>query len=261
MKHVLIAQNHPAKAPYLAFAQEYGLTMHFHPFIHLTPIAHTPLDPATYDVVLFTSRYAITAFFSTLSTSSSSSSSSYALPTTTPCVCLTPALADHLRTFSPQQAIAPFPTIDREAAGHVYTAPYMLSLLRPYLSTTSSTTAAIRCLYPCSQARQPTLAAALRAAAIACTEWVLYTPTPADLRDLTLCSGMLVAFYSPSAVKALFTQQPSCFSSIYVAVIGPTTEAAVRSYGGTVHVRPDAPTSAAMIHAMKKFLAKGEACK
>lgn len=134
--------------------------------------------------------------------------------------------------------------------------------------TSRATVRGTRVLLPRSEIGREVIADGLRAAGAIVTEVIAYrTVAEAEGNDTAavrrlLIDGRLdaVTFTSGSAVRH-FVQMYGADSvallrDTVVAVIGPVTADAARQLGVPVHVQPAAYTSAAMVDALKEYLAR-----
>lgn len=103
-------------------------------------------------------------------------------------------------------------------------------------------------LFLAGNRRRDALPEGLRAAGVPFAEATVYVTAVRD--DLALPPARWVAFFSPSGLDA-FQASGGAPEAHRHATLGPTTAAALRDAGLAVHAVADAPTPAALVHAVR----------
>jgi uroporphyrinogen-III synthase len=114
-----------------------------------------------------------------------------------------------------------------------------------------------RVLFPCSTERRNELPEALRARGIDVIEFPMYSPIAAsidvkrveEIANDPSSQPVIVAFYSPSAVRSFFDSMGERKINASYAAIGETTAAAIREFASDVIVAPH-PDSEALATAL-----------
>ena len=110
-------------------------------------------------------------------------------------------------------------------------------------------------LYPCSDIRKDDLPDFLKGNDIAFQEAILYRTVANDLSDLKDVNFDIIAFFSPSGVKSLFTNFPDFKQgNTRIAAFGPTTAQAVKASGLTLDIEAPMPNAPSMTGAIELYV-------
>lgn len=240
VSRVLVAQPTPSEnSPYFKLADEFGLTIHFRPFIQVEPLElkefkKQKINILDHSAVIFTSRNAVDNFFRICS------ESKIDVPAEMKYFCISEQTANYLQKYIVVRK--------RKIFVGKKTAKDLENVLLKHKDETF--------LYPCSNIRKDDIPSFLKKNNFKYNEAVIYRTVASDLSDLSDVNYDIIAFFSPSGVNSLYVNFPDFEQkSTRIAAFGPTTAKAVKDHGLVLDIQaplPDAPSMAGAIEAYVK---------
>lgn len=236
VNNILISQPQPAngKSPYDRLVDKYNVSVDFRQFIQVEQVPYkefrkTKVDILSHSAIILTSRNAVDNLFRVCR------DARIEMPADMKYFCVSEQTAYYLQKY----------IVIRKRKLFVgnKTATDLLEVLKKHPKE--------KYLFPCSDIRKDVIPSFLEKNEYEFTEATLYRTVASDLSDLAEVNYDMIAFFSPSGVKSLYTNFPEFEqNNTRIAAFGPTTAKAVRDEGLILDVEaphPDAPSMAGAI--------------
>lgn len=242
VKSLLVSQPEPknGSSPYHSLADRFGLKVDFRKFIQVQAVPYKEfkeqkVDILEYTAVIFTSRNAVDNFFRICK------EAKVEMPAETKYFCISEQTAHYLQKYITIRKRKLF-VGDKTAQ----------DLIKTFEGHEEE-----RFLYPCSDIRKDDIPDHMNGNGYAFTEAVLYRTVACDLSDLAHVNYDIVAFFSPSGIKSLFTNFPDFKQrNTRIAAFGPTTAKAVKDHGLILDIQAPSPNAPSMTGAISEYIKK-----
>ncbi|TCJ14623.1 uroporphyrinogen-III synthase [Flaviaesturariibacter flavus] len=242
---ILITQPRPEseKSPYFELGRKYGVELDFQPFIQLEPISakefrKQKIDIAAHSAVILTSRNAIDHFFRTCE------EMRIAVSQDTKYFCITEAVALYLQKFILYRKRKVFYGADGSNKS-------LLDVINKHKSNE-------KFLYVCSENQQDSeITGWLKTNGCDFSLAFMYRTVSRDVKELLSSTSFdVICFFTPSAVKSLFDNQPGFKQNgTVIGAFGSNTSKAVEESGLTLGIKAPQPQAPSMVAALEQFLA------
>ncbi|NLR94740.1 MULTISPECIES: uroporphyrinogen-III synthase [Flammeovirga] len=240
VKSILVSQPEPANqnSPYHKLGEKYGIKIDFRPFIEVKGVTakefrSQKINILEHTAVIFTSRNAIDHFFRLCK------ELKVEVPSDMKYFCISEQTANYLQKYIVVRK--------RKLFTGYKTARDMFDLFKKHKSE--------KYLFPCSDIRKEDIPNFMDEAGIEMNEAIIYRTVAADLSDLSDIFYDMIAFFSPSGIKSLFTNFPDFEQKeTRIAAFGPTTASAVRDAGLHLDVEAPLPNAPSMTGAIELYI-------
>ncbi len=240
VKSLLISQPKPSddKSPYHKLAEKFNLEIEFRPFIKVEGLSYKDfrkqkIEILDHTAVIFTSRNAVDNFFRICK------EGKVEVPAEMKYFCINEQTAFYLQKYITIRKRKLF--VGTKAAKE------LIEIIKKH--------PAEKFLYPCSDIRKEDIPSYLKENGYTYTEATFYRTVANDLTDIKEITYDMIAFFSPSGVKSLFTNFPEFNqSNVRIAAFGPTTAQAVRDAGLRLDVEAPHPNAPSMTGAIELYL-------
>jgi len=247
VKSILVTQPSPEdpKSPYKLLSEKYSIQIDFRPFIDVMPVSlrdfrRQRINILDYTAVIFTSRHAVTNFFTICK------ELKIEVPSDMKYFCVSEQTSNYLQKYIVIRK--------RKIFTGEKTAQDVIELVKKHKVE--------RFLYPCSDVRREDIPKFLDENEYTFKEMILYKTVSSDLSDLAEVNYDIIVFYSPSGVKSLFDNFPDFKqNNTRLAAFGPTTSKAVRDANLILDIEaplPNAPSMTGALEAYIKLVAKSQ---
>ena len=242
VKSVLITQPKPDndKNPYADLAKKFNLKIDFRSFIHVEGIPSKEfrkdkVNLPDYSAVIFTSRNAVDNFFRM------AEEMRYEVPTDLKYFCVSESTAVYLQKYIQYRKRKIF--FGKQSASD------LLDLVKKHTSD--------KYIFPCSDVHKEVLPSKMRELGYNVTEAIMYKTVVSDISDLANVNYDLIAFFSPSGIKSLYTNFPDFKqNNTRIAAFGNTTIDAVKDAGLQLDIKAPTPASPSMMMAIEEYVKK-----
>lgn len=227
-------------SPYLKLAEKYKIKIDFRPFIKIEPInirefRKQKIDILAHTAVIFTSRNAVDHFFRL------ANESKVEIPADMKYFCISEQTAHYLQKYIVIRK--------RKIFSGEKTAKDLLDIIKKHQKE--------KFIFPCSNVRKEDIPIFMQANGFHCTEAIIYDTVASDLSDLADVNYDIIAFFSPSGIKSLFTNFPDFKQNkTRIAAFGPTTAKAVRDAGLILDIEAPLPNAPSMTGALELYIRK-----
>ena len=240
VKRILISQPKPSseKSPYHLLAKKYDLTIDFRKFIQVEGVSikefrKQKIDILSHTAIIFTSRNAVDNFYRICE------ESKIEVPADMKYFCISEQTANYLQKYITIRK--------RKLFVGKKTAIDLLDIIKKHSKE--------KFLYPCSDIRKDDIPKFFSENEYDFTEAVFYRTVASDLSDLAEVDYDMIAFFSPSGVKSLFTNFPNFEQKeTRIAAFGPTTAKAVQELGLRLDVQAPLPNAPSMTGAIELYV-------
>lgn len=242
VRSILVSQPKPSdeRSPYFQLAEKYKIKIDFRPFIQVEPVSikdfrKQKIEILKHTAVIFTSRNAIDHFFGICQ------ELKIEMPADMKYFCISEQTAHYLQKY----------IVIRKRKLFVgnRTAADLFDFFKKHKSE--------KYLFPCSDIRKDDIPTYLSENNISFTEAIIYHTVAADLSDLKDIKYDILAFYSPSGIKSLFSNFPDFEQGkTRIAAFGPTTAQAVKEEGLILDIEAPLPNAPSMTGALELYIKK-----
>jgi uroporphyrinogen-III synthase len=242
VKSILVSQPAPSdpNSPYLQLAKKYGIKVDFRHFIGIEPVGvkefrKQKIDVLNHTAVIFTSRNAVDHFFKLLK------EMKIELPPEMKYICISEQTANYLAKYIVVRK--------RKIFVGEKTASDLLDIFKKHKNE--------KFIFPCSDLRKDEIPEILDSLGLKWTEAIIYRTVASDLSDLSDVNYDIIAFFSPSGIKSLFTNFPDFKqNNTRIAAFGPTTAQAVRDHNLILDIEAPLPNAPSMTGALELYIKK-----
>lgn len=240
VKKILISQPKPTseKSPYYQLANRYEVDIDFRKFIQIEGVSFKEfrkqkIDILAHTAIIFTSRNSVDNFYRICA------ESKIEVPADMKYFCISEQTANYLQKYITIRK--------RKLFVGLKTVVDLIEVIKKHPKE--------KYLYPCSDIRKDDLPNFLGANDYDFTEATFYKTVAADLSDLADVNYDMIAFFSPSGVKSLFTNFPDFTQNdTKIAAFGPTTAKAVKELGLELNIEAPLPNAPSMTGAIELYL-------
>jgi len=244
IKKILISQPKPEleRSPYFEIAKNYGVEIHFRPFVQVEGIPARDfrkhrVDILSYTAVIMTSKNAVDHFFRICS------EMRIIVPETMKYFCISETTAYYLQKYIQFRKRKIF------FSNHSYAD--LVDLIRKKHKDD-------KYLLPCSDAPNEEYTSLLDREGIRYAKAPLYRAVFSDIKDVNFSEYDMVVLFSSAGINSLFNSFPDYKqNNTIIAAFGEQTMKAVANAGLKFHIVAPQPNSPSMASAMELYL-KGE---
>jgi uroporphyrinogen-III synthase len=243
IKNILISQPCPAeneKSPYKDLAEKYNLKLEFNKFFKIEGVTskefrQNRINLLDYSAVILTSKNAVDHYFRI------AKEMRVDIPDTMKYFCVTDAIAFYLQKYVQYRK--------RKIFHGKLTFGDLMEVILKHKEE--------KFLFPCSDIHKQDMFKMLDKVSIRYAKAVLYKTVAADLQDVDIKKYDMLVLFSPSGVKSLFLNFPDFEQGeTVIAGFGPTTHAAIKEAGLTLHIGAPTKTAPSMAMAIEEFIKK-----
>ncbi|MCF0178060.1 MAG: uroporphyrinogen-III synthase [Bacteroidales bacterium] len=241
-KKILISQPEPKNgSPYSDLIGKYGVTIDFHSFFKVEPVSVKEfraqrINILDYTAIVFTSRSAITAFFSI------AEQMRISVPETMKYFCQSEAIALYLQKYIVYRKRKIF-------FGNGTTASLLDAIGTKHKGE--------KFLISSTDALRPDIGHLFTQAKLSFGSAVFVKTVESDLKSVNLSDYGMLVFYSPSDVKSLFCNFPDFKQeSMLIATYGAGTANAVKEAGLKIEIEAPTPESPSIAGALEHYFGK-----
>lgn len=237
---ILISQPEPTlkNSPYHKLAEKFGIEVHFRPFIHVEGVdskefRKQKINILDHTAVIFTSRNAVDNFFRICQ------DLKVEVPVDMKYFCVSEQTANYLQKYITIRK--------RKLFVGQKTARDLFDLFKKHKNE--------KYLYPCSNIRKEEIPNFFAETGLSFTETVMYCTVASDLSDLSSVNYDIIAFFSPSGVKSLYTNFPDFEQkNTRIAAFGPTTAKEVKDSDLILDIEAPLPNAPSMTGALELYI-------
>lgn len=240
VKSILVSQPKPekSKSPFDQLVSKYKIEVDFRPFINVEGVTFKEfrkekINILDHTAIIFTSRNAVDHFFRICK------EAKLEMPADMKYFCISEQTAYYLQKY----------IVVRKRK--VFTGKKTANDLNVVIKKHKKE----KYLFPCSDIRKEDIPEFMKENDIFYTEAVLYKTVATDLSDLSDVNYDVIAFFSPSGIKSLFTNFPDFKQkNTRIAAFGPTTAQAVRDHDLILDIEAPTPNAPSMTGAIEHYI-------
>ena len=242
VKTILVSQPEPqvANSPYAELSNKHKVKIDFRPFIHVEGVAAKDvrlqkIDLHNYTAIILTSKNSVDHFFRV------AEEMRYKIPEDLKYFCQSEAIAFYLQKY----------VVYRKRKIYVGQKDFidLSPLIKKYKDE--------KFLLPASDQLNADIPHTLNNLKVNWTPGTFYKTVISDLSDLADVYYDVLAFFSPTGIKSLFTNFPDFEqNNTRIAVFGNTTQKEALDHGLRVDIMAPSPESPSMTMALEKYIAK-----
>ena len=240
VKTILVSQPEPKveNSPYFELQNKHKVKVDFRPFIHVEgvnakEIRLQKIDLHNYTAIILTSKNSVDHFFRV------ADEMRYKVPEGLKYFCQSEAVAYYLKKY----------VFYRK--GKIYVGPKDFADLSPLIKKYKDE----KFLLPASDQLNPDALVTLNNLKVDWTQAVFYKTVISDLSDLADVYYDVLAFFSPTGIKSLFTNFPDFEQkNTRIAVFGSTTQKAALESGLRIDILAPTPETPSMTMALEKYI-------
>ena len=242
VKTILVSQPEPKveNSPYFELQQKHKVKIDFRPFIHVEGVAAKDvrlqkIDLHNYTAIILTSKNSVDHFFRV------AEEMRYKIPEDLKYFCQSEAIAFYLQKY----------VVYRKRKIYVGQKDFvdLSPLIKKYKDE--------KFLLPASDQLNADIPQTLNNLKVNWTPGTFYKTVISDLSDLADVYYDVLAFFSPTGIKSLFTNFPDFEqNNTRIAVFGNTNQKEALDHGLRVDIMAPSPESPSMTMALEKYIAK-----
>lgn len=240
VKTILVSQPEPKveNSPYFELQNKHKVKVDFRPFIHVEgvnakEIRLQKIDLHNYTAIILTSKNSVDHFFRV------ADEMRYKVPEGLKYFCQSEAVAYYLQKY----------VVYRKRK--IYVGPKDFADLSPLIKKYKDE----KFLLPASDQLNPDALVTLNNLKVDWTQAVFYKTVISDLSDLADVYYDVLAFFSPTGIKSLFTNFPDFEQkNTRIAVFGSTTQKAALESGLRIDILAPTPETPSMTMALEKYI-------
>jgi len=242
VKTILVSQPEPKveNSPYFELQQKHKVKIDFRPFIHVEGVAAKDvrlqkIDLHNYTAIILTSKNSVDHFFRV------AEEMRYKIPEDLKYFCQSEAIAFYLQKY----------VVYRKRKIYVGQKDFvdLSPLIKKYKDE--------KFLLPASDQLNADIPQTLNNLKVNWTPGTFYKTVISDLSDLADVYYDVLAFFSPTGIKSLFTNFPDFEqNNTRIAVFGNTTQKEALDHGLRVDIMAPSPEAPSMTMALEKYIAK-----
>jgi uroporphyrinogen-III synthase len=240
VKTILVSQPEPKveNSPYFELQQKHKVKIDFRPFIHVEgvnakEIRLQKIDLNHYTAIILTSKNAVDHFFRV------AEEMRYKVPEGLKYFCQSEAIAFYLQKY----------VVYRKRK--IYVGPKDFADLSPLIKKYKDE----KFLLPASDQLNADAPITLNALKVDWTPAIFYKTVISDLSDLADVYYDVLAFFSPTGIKSLFTNFPDFEqNNTRIAVFGSTTQKEALDKGLRIDIMAPTPGTPSMTMALEKYI-------
>jgi uroporphyrinogen-III synthase len=242
VKTILVSQPEPKveNSPYFELQQKHKVKIDFRPFIHVEGVAAKDvrlqkIDLHNYTAIILTSKNSVDHFFRV------AEEMRYKIPEDLKYFCQSEAIAFYLQKY----------VVYRKRKIYVGQKDFvdLSPLIKKYKEE--------KFLLPASDQLNSDIPQTLNNLKVNWTPGTFYKTVISDLSDLADVYYDVLAFFSPTGIKSLFTNFPDFEqNNTRIAVFGNTTQKEALDHGLRVDIMAPSPEAPSMTMALEKYISK-----
>ncbi|MGG7034036.1 MAG: uroporphyrinogen-III synthase [Flavobacterium sp.] len=242
VKTILVSQPEPKveNSPYFELQQKLKVKIDFRPFIHVEGVAAKDvrlqkIDLHNYTAIILTSKNSVDHFFRV------AEEMRYKIPEGLKYFCQSEAIAFYLQKY----------VVYRKRK--IYVGQKDFADLSPLIKKYKDE----KFLLPASDQLNADVPQTLNNLKVDWTPGTFYKTVISDLSDLANVYYDVLAFFSPTGIKSLFTNFPDFQqNNTRIAVFGNTTQKEALDHGLRVDIMAPSPEAPSMTMALEKYISK-----
>jgi uroporphyrinogen-III synthase len=242
VKTILVSQPEPKveNSPYFEIQNKHKVKVDFRPFIHVEGVSAKEIrlqkiDLNNFTAIILTSKNAVDHFFRV------AEEMRYKVPESLKYFCQSEAIAFYLQKY----------VVYRKRK--IYVGPKDFADLSPLIKKYKDE----KFLLPASDQLNADAPVTLNALKVDWTQATFYRTVISDLSDLADVYYDILAFFSPTGIKSLFTNFPDFEqNNTRIAVFGSTTQKAALEKGLRIDILAPTPETPSMTMALEKYIAE-----
>ncbi len=242
VKTILVSQPEPKveNSPYFELQNKHKIKVDFRPFIHVEgvnakEIRLQKIDLNHFSAIILTSKNAVDHFFRV------AEEMRYKVPESLKYFCQSEAIAFYLQKY----------VVYRKRK--IYVGPKDFADLSPLIKKYKDE----KFLLPASDQLNADATITLNALKVDWTPGVFYKTVVSDLSDLADVYYDVLAFFSPTGIKSLFSNFPNFEQKeTRIAVFGSTTQKAALEKGLRIDILAPTPETPSMTMALEKYISE-----
>ena len=242
VKTILVSQPEPKveNSPYFELQNKHKVKVDFRPFIHVEGVnakekKKKKIDLKNYTAIILTSKNAVDHFFRV------ADEMRYKVPEGLKYFCQSEAIAFYLQKY----------VVYRKRK--IYVGPKDFADLSPLIKKYKDE----KFLLPASDQLNADAPITLNNLKVDWTQAIFYKTVVSDLSDLADVYYDVLAFFSPTGIKSLFTNFPDFEqNNTRIAVFGSTTQKAALEKGLRIDILAPTPETPSMTMALEKYISE-----
>jgi uroporphyrinogen-III synthase len=247
VKTILVSQPEPKveNSPYFELQNKHKIKVDFRPFIHVEGVSAKEIrlqkiDLNNFSAIILTSKNAVDHFFRV------ADEMRYKVPEGLKYFCQSEAIAFYLQKY----------VVYRKRK--IYVGPKDFADLSPLIKKYKDE----KFLLPASDQLNADAPVTLNNLKVHWTQAVFYKTVVSDLSDLAGVYYDVLAFFSPTGIKSLFTNFPNFEqNNTRIAVFGSTTQKAAIEKGLRIDILAPTPETPSMTMALEKYISEANKSK
>ena len=242
VKTILVSQPEPKveNSPYFELQNKHKVKIDFRPFIHVEGVSAKEIrlqkiDLNNFTAIILTSKNSVDHFFRV------ADEMRYKVPESLKYFCQSEAIAFYLQKY----------VVYRKRK--IYVGPKDFADLTPLFKKYKDE----KFLLPASDQLNADAPVTLNNLKVDWTQAIFYKTVVSDLSDLANVYYDVLAFFSPSGIKSLFTNFPDFKqNNTRIAVFGSTTQKAALEKGLRIDILAPTPETHSMTMALEKYISE-----
>lgn len=237
---ILVSQPEPQdkNSQYFRLAERYNIKFDFRPFIEVVPVdvkefRQQKVNILNHTAVIFTSRHGVDFFFALCM------KLKVEIPSTMKYFCISEQMSHYLQKYITVRK--------RKTFNGIRTANELIEVLKNHPDENF--------FHACSETSSKEIPEFLESNGYQHTNAIIHRTVASNLSDLTEVSYDIIAFFSPTDIKSLFSNFPDFKQKdTRIAGFGLSTCNAIRDHGLTVDIEAPMPDAPSMTGAIELYI-------